>query len=126
MQRILPEINDLGAKLVAISPELPDNSLSWAETKALSFTLLSDQGNSYSRQCGLVFALTEELRPIYTAWGIDLPASNGDNTFELPLPATYVVSQDSHIILGFADPDYTKRLEPSEVIGALRALAASS
>jgi peroxiredoxin len=124
LQRILSEINDFGAGLVAISPELPDNTLSMAEKNELTFQVLSDLGNSYARQCGLVYALAEELRPLYKNWGIDLPANNGDNTFELPLPATYVVDQNSHIVLSFADADYTKRLEPVDVLDALQRIAA--
>lgn len=124
MQRILPDIHDFGAELVAISPELPDNSLSMAEKNALTFQVLSDQGNTYARQCGLVFTLPEELRPIYKNWGIDLPATNGDTTFELPLPATYMLDQESRIVLSFVDADYTKRLEPSEVLESLRTIAA--
>jgi len=123
LQRILPEIHTLGATLVAISPELPDNSLSMTEKNALAFQVLSDQGNNYAQQCGLVFTLTEELRPLYKGWGIDFPQTYGDSTFELPLPATYVVDQNAHIILSFVDVDYTKRLEPSEILDALKAIA---
>ena len=122
MQRILPEIHALGAQLVAISPELPDNSLSMTEKNAITFQILSDLGNTYARQCGLVYTLAEELRPLYENWGVDLPAANGDNTFELPLPATYVVDRQSRIVLGFADADYTKRLEPAAVLDALQTL----
>ncbi len=124
MQRIIAEINELGAELVAISPELPDNTLTMAEKNGLAFQVLSDKGNAYARQCGLVYTLAEELRPLYKNWGIDLPANNGDTTFELPLPATYVVDQESRIVLSFADADYTRRLEPSEVVDALKTLAA--
>ena len=122
MQRILPQIHALGAQLVAISPELPDNSLSMTEKNAITFQILSDLGNTYARQCGLVYTLAEELRPLYKNWGIDLPTANGDNTFELPLPATYVVDRHPRIVLGFADADYTKRLEPAAVLDALQTL----
>ena len=124
MQRIIPEIHARDAELVAISPELPDNSLSLAEKNNLTFQILSDQGNSFARQCGLVYTLAEELRPLYKNWGIDLPVANGDPTFELPMPATYVVYYDSVIALSFVNVDYTKRLEPSEILVALEDLAA--
>jgi peroxiredoxin len=123
LQRILPKINDLGAELAAISPELPDNTLSMTEKNGLTFQVLSDQGNTYARQCGLVYALAEELRPLYKDWGIDFPATYGDATFELPLPATYVVDQQSRIVLSFVDADYTKRLEPTTVLDALKDIA---
>ena len=93
------------------------------EKNALTFQVLSDQGNTYARQCGLVFTLTEELQPLYKEWGIDFPATYGNETFELPMPATYVVDQDSRIILSFVDSDYTKRMEPSAVLDALKEIA---
>jgi len=81
---------------------------------------LSDAGNQVAKDFGLVFVLPEELRPIYQDFGIDLPAHNGDNTFELPIPATYVIAQNGTIIHAFVDPDYTKRLDPAEIIAALK------
>ena len=123
MQLTLPEIEALGAQLVTVAPELPDKSLSTAEKHALAFEVLSDVGNKVANSFGLVFALAEELRPIYSSFGIDIPAYNGDDTFELPMPATYVIDADGTIIHVFVDADYTKRLEPSAVLDALEELA---
>lgn len=83
---------------------------------------MSDQGNRVSRQFGLVYSLPESLRAIYAGFGIDLPAYNGDERFELPLPATYVIRPDGEIAYAFADADYTRRMEPAEIIEVLRAL----
>lgn len=124
LQDKLPEIKALGAQLVAISPETPDTSLSTAEKNELEFEVLSDVGNTVAKSLGLVFTLPEELRPIYSQFGIDIPAHNGDATFELPLPATYVIASDGTVILAFADPDYTQRLEPIKVVDALKQLGA--
>ncbi|MDJ0714305.1 MAG: peroxiredoxin-like family protein [Prochloraceae cyanobacterium] len=119
LQKALPEIIANGASLVAISPQTPDNSLSTAEKNELTFEVLRDVGNKVAREFGLVFTLPEELRPIYEGFGVDLLAHNGDKTFELPLPATYVVAADGKVISAFVDPDYTKRLEPEEIVAAL-------
>lgn len=124
LQDKLPEIKALGAQLVAISPETPDASLSTAEKNELEFEVLSDEGNRVAKSLGLVFALPEELRPIYSQFGIDIPAHNGDTTFELPIPATYVIAADGTVALAFADPDYTQRLDPSNVVEVLKQLAA--
>ena len=121
-QDILPEISSLGAQLVAISPNLPDESLSTIEKHALAFEVLSDIGNGLSRAFGLVFTLDSSLQPLYQKFGIDLEASNGDSSFELPIPATYVVNTDGTIALAFVDADYSKRLEPAEVVASLRSL----
>ncbi|EDX77376.1 Redoxin superfamily [Coleofasciculus chthonoplastes PCC 7420] len=120
LQQSLAEIKKLGATLVTISPQTPDNSLSTVEKNELEFEVLSDAGNQVAKDFGLVFVLPEELRPIYQDFGIDLPAHNGDNTFELPIPATYVIAQNGTIIHAFVDPDYTKRLDPAEIITALK------
>ncbi|MEM7760977.1 MAG: peroxiredoxin-like family protein [Cyanobacteria bacterium P01_A01_bin.40] len=119
LQQALPEIEAQGATLVAISPETPDNSLSTKEKNELSFEVLSDRGNVLAKQLGLVFTLPETLRPIYNNFGIDIPAYNGDTTFELPLPATYVVAADGKVIYRFANADYTARPEPKAIIEAL-------
>jgi len=119
LQQALPDIIAKGATLVAISPETPDSSLSTKEKNELSFEVLSDRGNVYAKELGLVFTLPESLRPIYNNFGIDIPAYNGDSTFELPLPATYVVAADGTIVYSFANADYTQRLDPAEIIAAL-------
>ena len=120
MQLALPKIEALGAQLVTVSPELPDKSLSTAERNALAFEVLSDVGNKVARDFGLVFSLAEELRPIYASFGIDIPAYNGDDTFELPMPATYVIGTDGTILHAFVDTDYTRRLEPAEIVEILK------
>lgn len=124
LEAALPEFQKRGAQLMAISPQTPDNSLSTAEKNALTFDVLSDVGNLVAREFGLVFTLPEEIRPIYAGFGLDLPAHNGDDTFELPIPATYVIGQDGAIALSFIDADYTSRLEPAVIISALDKLSA--
>ncbi len=121
-QEALPEIVDLGAQLVAISPNLPDKSLSSIEKHALTFEVLTDIGNQISRQFGLVFTLDAQLQPLYKQFGIDIPSFNGDESYELPIPATYVVNSDGIIKFAFVDADYTRRLEPDKVIEALKNL----
>ena len=122
-QNLLPEFQQAGATLVAISPELPDHSLSVTEKHSLEFAVLSDVGNQVSRQYGLVFTLDASLRPIYQNFGIDLPASNGDDSYELPLPATYVIDRSGHIRYAFAEADYTQRAEPQDVLAVVEELA---
>ena len=120
MQLELPRIEDLGAGLVAVSPQTPDNSVSTAERMKLTFEVLSDAGNRVARQFGIVYVLSEELRPIFAGFGIDLPAANGDDTFELPIPATYVIDRERKIRMAFVDADYTQRVDPEVVISVLR------
>lgn len=82
----------------------------------LEFEILEDPGNRIAARFGLVFSLPENLRPIYTGFGIDLPRVNGDETWTLPIPARYVIGTDGIILSVDADPDYTVRTEPEETI----------
>lgn len=121
-QAVLPQITELGGRLVAISPQLPDGSLSTAEANALTFDVLSDVGNRTARQFGLVFALPQELRDAMQAANRGLPGVNGDDSWELPLPATYVIGQDGRVALAYVDVDYRNRLEPDAILAALSSL----
>ena len=73
-----------------------------------------------AQQFGLVFALSESLRPIYAEFGIDLPKSNGTDTFELPVPATFVIDSSGTIRAAHINADYKQRMEPAEIVKALR------
>jgi len=118
-QNVLEDIKATGATLVAISPELPDASLSTSEKNELAFEVLSDQNSNYARELGLVFSLPEELRPIYLSFGIDVEKHNGEGQFDLPLAATFIIGTDGIIIDAFVDADYTQRKEPNEIIKKL-------
>jgi peroxiredoxin len=117
---MISEIKSSGATLVAISPQVPEKSLATAEQNKVSFEVLSDVGNKVARQFGLVFTLPERLRTIYKQFGADVAAANGDERYELPLAATYVIDADGIIRYAFVDTDYTKRLEPEEIVKILK------
>lgn len=110
-----------GATLVAISPQTPDASLTTSEKHRLQFPVLSDAGNKVARKFGLVFRIDESLMPIYQAFGIDLMAHNGDDSFELPVPATYLVDRDGGVLEAFVNTDYRARLEPDTALTWIRA-----
>jgi peroxiredoxin len=119
-QSALAEIKELGAQLVAISPNLPDNSLDSIEKHALEFEVLSDLKNRYASEYGLVFRLAKELQSLYERFESNIPGFNGDDSYEIPIPATYIINTEGIIELAFVNADYTKRLEPSEVIKKLK------
>jgi peroxiredoxin len=121
LQHVLPEITRL-AKLVAVSSQTPDESLSTTENNALSFSVLSDIGSTIAKAFGIAYDLAEELRSIYVRSGHALPEKNGDDSWVLPIPATYVIDTDGIIALAFVDVDYRNRLEPAEILTALQSL----
>ncbi len=122
LQSVNAEIEALGARLVAISPQVPDESLSTAEKNRLEFEVLSDVDSKVADQYGLTFSLAEDLRPVYKNWGADVAVVNDDPDCKLPLPATYVINQDGKIVHSFVEEDYTERLEPDEILDSLRNL----
>jgi peroxiredoxin len=124
-QNILPQIKALGASLVAISPQTPDNSLTTVEKKGLTFTVLSDVGNKVAREYGLVISVAEKYRAVYTNVGSDLPAFNGDSSWELPMPGTFIIAQDGTVRLAYVDADWTHRLEPATLLDGLRTLSSN-
>jgi len=124
-QAAMPEMTALGARLVAISPQLPDQSLSTAQADELTFEVVSDVGNDAARRFGLVYALPEELRAALRSNNKALPGINGDESWELPVPATYVIAQDGRIVLAYIEVDYRKRLGPEAILDALRSLQPS-
>jgi peroxiredoxin len=121
-QAILPELTALGARLVAISPQRAEGSLATSEANGLTFDVLSDVGNVVARAFGLVWSLPEELRAALRSNNKALPEINGDESWELPVPATYVIARDGRVALAAVDVDYRKRLEPDAILASLRSL----
>ena len=122
LQNRLPEITAAGAQLVAISPQVPDKSVEQIASSQLTFEVLSDLENKLAKKCGLVFTLPESLRPIYQAWQIDIPGHNGNDSFELPIPATYIIDANGKVRYAHVNMDYTQRLEPDIIIEQLKKL----
>jgi len=123
LQRHLADFKAQGAELITISPQTPDLSLSTAEKNELEFEVLSDVGNNVARSYHLMFDLPESLHGMYgNPDGINLLETNATDKFELPLASTYVIKQDGTLAYVFADADYTKRAEPSDILAALKAL----
>jgi peroxiredoxin len=123
LQRRIEDIGALGASLAAVSSETPDDSISVVEKNELSFEVLSDVDNKVAREFGIVFRLPMDLLQFYTSYGVDLTPT-GDGHFELPVPATYIIGKDRKILKAYVDIDYTKRLDPEEIIEALKSIRA--
>lgn len=115
----MKEILDRGAQVVAISPELPKNSKHLKEKLNLDYELLSDAENKVAKSFGIAFSLNEELIEVYKGFGIDLKESNGSKNSELPIPGTYVINSEGIVIFSYLDLDYTKRMEPKEILDIL-------
>jgi len=119
LQDILPQIKEKGARLIAISPEKPDSSLSFKEKLELDFDVFTDTNNNYARELGLVFKLEDHIDTIYKEFGFDLEKFNDITTQELPFPATIIVDKTGKITYSFISENYTLRTEPSEILSEL-------
>jgi peroxiredoxin len=123
-QGALGAIHDLGAELVAISPQTPDYALTDVEKKQLTFPVLTDKGNRVAREFKLVFALSDELKKLQTHFGSVLPKFNGDESWELPMPGTFVLDRQGVVKFASVDPNWMVRVEPGVLVEALLALRA--
>lgn len=119
----LPAIRELSANLIGVSPELPDVSMSTVEKHQLPFEVFSDVGNKVSRDYGIVMKVPENMQPLYVKWELNLAAANGDESWELPIPATYVIDRDGTITFAYINKNYTERCEPDDIIAALKELS---
>ena len=90
----------------------------------MPFTMLRDFGNRVAETYGIAFTLPDDLREIYTKFGIDLAKGNGDGSWRLPVPARFVIERAGIIRAVDADPDYPRRQEPATALEVLRTLAA--
>ena len=116
MNLILPQIEQAGASLVAISPQTVQQSFFMADQHKLRFPLLSDAGNKVARQFGLVYRVPDEQQAIYRRAFVNLPFANGDDSWELPIPATFILDRDGTVLYASANEDYTERPEPADIL----------
>jgi peroxiredoxin len=125
LQQALPKMRELGATLLAISPEKPDHGIVATEKNKLTFPVLSDFGNKVARHFGIVFQLGQQVREFSkNVFKNDIALRNGEDSWELPVPATFVVDTTRTIRFAHVDVDYmVGRAEPEEVVAALESIA---
>ena len=119
MNFVLPHIREAGAELVVISPQTVQQSFFMADQHRLTFPLLSDAHNEVARKFRLVYKVPEEQQALYRRTFVNLPHANGDDSWELPIPATFIVERDGTVIYASASADYTERPEPMDVLAKL-------
>ena len=119
MNSIAAQIEAAGALLVAISPQTEKQAYFMHDQHKLAFPLLVDAHNEVARQFGLVYRVPEEQQALYRRTFVNLPFVNGDDSWELPVPATYLIGRDGTILFAAVNEDYTERLEPLEILSRL-------
>jgi len=123
MNLILPQIEEGDASLVAISPQTVKQSYFMHDQHKLNFPLFSDAGNKVARKFGLIYRVPAAQEAVYRRAFVNLPFTNGDDSWELPIPATFVIDRDGTIVYSSANEDYTERPEPVEILRVLTNLS---
>jgi len=116
MNAIYLQIRESGASLVAISPQTVHQSYLMADQHKLRFPLLNDAGNKVAHEFGLAYRVPDYQQEIYRRVFVNLPFVNGDDSWELPIPATYILARDGTVPYASANPDYTERPEPEDIL----------
>jgi len=120
MNSTAAKIRAAGASLVAISPQTEKQAYFMHDQHKLAFPLLVDARNEVTRQFGLVYRVPDEQQAVYRRTFVNLPFVNGDDSWELAIPATYVIDRDGTILFASANEDYTERPEPLEILASLK------
>jgi peroxiredoxin len=122
MNLVFPDIQKFPASLVAISPQTVHQSFLMHDQHKLRFPLLSDEGNDIARGFGLVYTVPEYQQAVYRRAFVNLPFANGDDSWILPIPATYILDCTGTVRYRWASEDYTERPEPVDIVEKLRTL----
>jgi peroxiredoxin len=120
---LVPALADQDVRLIAISPQAPDGSLSMQEVNELTFTVLSDPGNQIAGKLGILTRPTDDTRDAQANMGIEIAAGNADGTDSLPMPTVVIVDAAGVIRWIDVHPDYATRTETAQILGALAAIA---
>lgn len=143
MNAIVPDVQKLRASLIAISPQTVHHNYLMSDQHKLQFPLLSDSGNQVARQFGIVYRVPDYQQEVYKRVFVNLPFINGDHSWELPIPATFIVGQphsvesqenqqvtktettsrEPELLYESARPDYTDRPEPADLLVFLAQLS---
>ncbi len=119
---LVPQLEGLGWKMVAISPQRPDQSLTTLEKAQLTFAVVSDPHNAVADVLGIVDDGSEEVRAAQAALGLDLAQVNQGGDVRLPMPAVIVLDADRRVLWADVHPDYTTRTEPAAILDAVKSV----
>jgi peroxiredoxin len=116
---LMPQLDQFGAQLVAISPQTPDQSLSTKEKAQLEFTVLSDPGSRIAERTGIAFQQSEEVLAAQRQLGLELVDVNAEGATRLPRPTVLIVDPTRAARFVDVQPDYTSRTEVKDILSAL-------
>lgn len=120
LQEVQNQVKALGGLIIAISPQQNKYTKQVVKKHGLTFPVLEDKNNQYAEKLGLTFTLSEKLKELYTGFGLDIPRFNGNDTWQLLMPARFLIDTNGIIREAEVHPDHTIRPEPADVIDFLK------
>ena len=123
LETVYPEIRALGGEILLIGPETEAHALEMMEKGRATIPLLTDSDGAVMERYRLAFDAPAEYQALYRETGHALVEANADTGFRLPIPATFVVGADGRIAARYVNADYTTRMEPGDVLAAVRTVA---
>ncbi len=122
LAEVAPKLHDQGVSVVAITPEVAGVPLKTKKERKLDFEVLCDVDNGTAMQFGLVFRIPDDVQPGYLKFNVRLPLIYGNDSWMLPIPATYVVDKDGRIAFSYVNADYRERFDPAALPGVIAKL----
>lgn len=124
LAKLLPDLQELGFRVLAISPDRPSELQKTVAKNNLTYTLLSDKSGALTRAFGLAYQVDADTLTALKGHGVDLEAVSGNGRHELPVPAVYLINAKGTITFAHSNPDYKVRLPADELLAAARKVAA--
>lgn len=119
-ERLKTEFQSYGANILAISAEVPQLAAQTHEKNEITYTLVTDKNAVFMKEVGILFSISEKAKKDYVGFGMDLKKIHGNENFELPVPAIYVIDKSLKIVFVHIEEDYMTRLEPTELLKKLK------
>jgi peroxiredoxin len=120
LQRIQPQLIELGYQIIAISPDRPEKLRDTVEGRSLKYQVVSDSSMEAAKALGIAFQVSDATIERYTRWNIDLEAASGQTHHLLPVPAVFLISTEGIIQFQFVHPNYRVRLDPEILLAVAR------
>lgn len=121
LEKIEPELLEMGYQIVAISPDKPSELKESIEQHDLEYQLLSDSNVEAITELGLAYYVDQQTRRDLERYGVDLKAASGQPHYMLPVPAVFIVGRRGVIRFQHVDTDYKNRLDTDVILTAARA-----
>ena len=123
LQEIAPQLDELGYRIIGISPDRPEKLRASLEKKPGGYLFLSDSKLIAAKAFGIAFQLDDAMVERLNGYGIDIEADSGETHHQLPVPAVFLIGKTGRIEFEYANPKYQVRLDPQVLLAAAKAAA---